>query len=225
MSMENVIVSWSSGKDSALALYTLMDDPEIKIAGLLTTILSDSNKVSMHHVDRGLVEQQAESLDLPLEMVYFDPDEPLDNYECDMRDTLMRFQEQGISAVVSGDINLETLRANREQKLGQIGMRAIFPLWERNTQGLTEFLINNQFKTVITSVDTEMLNVDYLGKVIDNHLLSTLPFGIDPCGENGEYHSFVFDGPIFREPVQYTLGEVETHDGRYYFRDIFLRCK
>ena len=219
--MEKVIISWSSGKDSALALYEVMKSPETLVVGLLTTIVKDTNKVSMHHVDRGLVEQQAAVLGLPLEVVDFNPNDSQAHYETSMRQALKKYMEQGVSAVVSGDINLVELRKRREENLAQIGLRTIFPLWERDTQELAEHLVQMGFKTVITSVDMTVLSRGDLGQVIDAQFLAGLPTGVDPCGENGEYHSFVFDGPIFKKPIKYSLGEVTSLDSRYFYCNLF----
>jgi uncharacterized protein (TIGR00290 family) len=218
--LEKVIVSWSSGKDSALALYEVMHNPEYDVIGLLTTINRSTNWVSMHNVHRHLVERQAASIGLPLEVVSFYPADAKKSYETSMRKALSKYQRQGVTAVVSGDIYLEDLRKNREDKLAQIGLGSIFPLWERVTRELAETLVKTGFRTVITSVDTEVLSRDYLGQVIDAQFLASLPAGVDPCGENGEYHSFVFDGPFFQEPVQFTLGKISSYEDRYIYFDL-----
>ena len=223
--MEKVIVSWSSGKDSALALYEVMNNPEVQLVGLLTTINEDSSQVSMHHIDQALVEQQAASIGLPLEVIYFNPNDSYENYEISMRDVLSRYQHEGVTAVVSGDIFLEELRARREQNLARIGLRAVFPLWDLDTQDLLAKFIHLGFKAVITSVDSELLDEVYLGKLIDSQFYKSLPKEVDPCGEQGEYHSFVFDGPIFQMPVQYTMGEVKTHEDRYFYCDLIANHK
>jgi uncharacterized protein (TIGR00290 family) len=218
--LEKVIVSWSSGKDSALALYAVMDNPEFQVVALLTTIAEDTNQVSMHHIDRALVEQQAASIGLPLEVICFNPNDSPGNYELSMRRALSRYQHEGVTAVVSGDIFLEELRARREQNLARIDLRAIFPLWDLDTQDLLANFIRLGFKAVITSVDSVLLNRDYLGTLIDAQFSESLPEGVDPCGEQGEYHTFVFDGPIFQMPIQYTMGEVKTLENRYFYCDL-----
>ena len=218
--LEKVIVSWSSGKDSALALYEVIHNPDYDVIGLLTTIDRSTNWISMHNVHRNLVEQQSGSIGIPLEVVSFDPDDGFDSYETSMRRTLNEYQQQGVSAVVSGDIFLEELRKVREDNLAQIGLRGIFPLWKRNTRELAETLVQNGFKAVITSVDTAVLSSNFLGQVIDTQFLASLPPGVDPCGENGEYHSFVFDGPYYQAPIQFTLGKVTSYDDRFYYYDL-----
>ena len=218
--LEKVIVSWSSGKDSALALYEVMHNPDYDVIGLLTTIDRSTDRISMHNVHRNLVEQQSGSIGIPLEVVSFDPDDGFDSYKTSMRRTLNEYQQQGVSAVVSGDIFLEELRKVREDNLAQIGLRGIFPLWKRNTRELAETLVQNGFKAVITSVDTAVLSSNFLGQVIDTQFLASLPPGVDPCGENGEYHSFVFDGPYYQVPIQFTLGEVTSYDDRFYYYDL-----
>jgi uncharacterized protein (TIGR00290 family) len=213
-------VSWSSGKDSALALYEVMNNPDIQVVGLLTTITEGSNLVSMHHVDGALVEQQAALIGLPLDVIYINPNDSNENYGNSMRHTLSRYQHEGVTAVVSGDIFLDELRARREQNLARIGLRAIFPLWDMDTQDLLARFVRLGFKAVITSVDSVLLNKDYLGKLIDAQFSESLPEGVDPCGEQGEYHTFVFDGPIFQMPIQYTMGEVKTLENRYFYCDL-----
>jgi uncharacterized protein (TIGR00290 family) len=218
--VEKAIVSWSSGKDSALALFEVMNSPDYEAIALLTTIAQDSNRVSMHHVQRSLVERQAASLGLPLDVVLFTPNASNETYETAMRQTLSKYQQLGVTAVVSGDIFLDELRKSREDKLAQLGLTGIFPLWKRDTRELAEMLVNRGFKALITCVDTAVLDRQFLGRVIDAQFLATLPAVVDPCGENGEYHSFVFDGPIFREPVRHTPGEVTSLDGRYFYCDL-----
>ena len=218
--LEKVIVSWSSGKDSALALYEVMHNPDFDVIGLLTTIDRSTDRISMHNVHRNLVEQQSGSIGIPLEVVSFDPDDGFDRYETSMRRTLNKYQHQGASAVVSGDIFLEELRKVREDNLAKIGLRGIFPLWKRNTRELAETLVQNGFKAVITSVDTAVLSSYFLGQVIDTQFLASLPPGVDPCGENGEYHSFVFDGPYYQAPIQFALGKVTSYDDRFYYYDL-----
>jgi len=218
--LEKVIVSWSSGKDSALALYEVMHSSDHDVIGLLTTINSSTNLVSMHHVHRNLVEQQSASIGIPLEVVRFDPDDGIDSYETSMRRTLNKYRQQGATAVVSGDIFLEELRKVREDNLAQIGLKGIFPLWKRNTRELAETLVHYGFKAVITSVDTTALSSDFLGQVVDTQFLASLPPGVDLCGENGEYHSFVFDGPYFQAPIQFTRGKVTSYDDRFYHYDL-----
>lgn len=221
--MEKVIVSWSGGKDSVLALYKLINNPETQVVGLITTIAEDSNQVSMHHVDRALVEQQADSICLPLEVVPFNPNGSQESYEISIRQALGKYQQQGVTAVVSGDIFLEDLRAYRKEKLAQIGLNAIFPLWGLDPRDLLATFVQLGFKAVITSVDSVLISREYLGKLIDSKFTESFAEGVDPCGEHGEYHSFVFDGPIIQKPIQYTMGQVKTLEGRYFYRDLLAR--
>ena len=218
--MEKVLVSWSSGKDSALALHQVMDDPAMEVVALLTTISSDTNRVSMHTTRLALVEQQAHSLGLPLVVVRFAPDGPPDAYGLAMRDVLAAHRDQGVSGVVFGDIFLDELRQTRESKLAQAGMRGVFPLWKRDTRELAQEMVALGYRAITTCVDTAAMGPEFLGRFIDDGFLAELPATADPCGENGEYHSFVCDGPRFQAPIAFTLGEVTSFEERYFYRDL-----
>jgi uncharacterized protein (TIGR00290 family) len=215
-----VLLSWSSGKDSALALHEIRKDADHEIVALLTTIAKDSNVVSMHGVRRTLVERQAAALGLPLEIVLFAPAAPVDTYQAAMRQVLARYQEEGVAGVVFGDIFLDELRRSREEKLAQLGLKGLFPLWRRDTRQVARTLVCLGFKAITTCVDTAVLGRQFLGRVIDEQFLAELPPAVDPCGENGEYHSFVFDGPGFREPIRATPGQVTSCQERYYYCDL-----
>ncbi len=214
------LVSWSSGKDSALALRTVLDQGVCQVAALLTTVSSPAGRIAMHGVRRALVEQQAAALGLPLEVVTFNPDEPAAAYEAALRHVLSRWQKQGVQAVICGDIFLESVRRRREEKLAAAGWSALFPLWGRDPRELMAEFVHYGFRAILTSVDTAVLGCEFLGRVIDQRFLAELPPRVDPCGENGEYHTFVFDGPGFSRPVGFTIGTVESPDGRYFTCDL-----
>jgi uncharacterized protein (TIGR00290 family) len=218
--MDQILVSWSSGKDSALALYEMMHTPDYEVTALLTTIAEDSDRISMHSVRRALVERQAEALGLSLEAVLFTPTAPAEAYQDKMRRVLTSYRAKGVTAVVFGDIYLDDLRQSREGKLAQLDMKGLFPLWKRDTRELVETFIQLGFKAITTCVDTAVLDRRFLGRAIDESFLSELPASVDPCGENGEYHSFVFDGPIYREPIRFTPGKVTSYEARYYYCDL-----
>jgi uncharacterized protein (TIGR00290 family) len=217
--MEKVIASWSGGKDSALAIYETLKSGDYEIVSLLTTINRDYDRVSMHGVPRVLAEQQAESLGLPIKEVMVPKDCTEEQYEMIMNEVLKGFKEAGISRVVYGDIFLEWIRDYRTRNLAKLGMEGIFPIWGRDTRELSRTFVKEGFKAVLTCVDTRKLAHAFLGRVFDEKLLAELPSDIDPNGENGEFHSFVFAGPIFKQPVRYTLGSSVTRNS-YAFQDL-----
>jgi len=218
--MENVLVSWSGGKDSAIALYEILKTQNYQISALLTTVTEDYNRISMHGVRSILLERQVASLGFPLEKVLIPKNASNEEYESNMGQVLARYKETGVSSVVFGDIFLEDLRRYREEKLASLGMRGIFPLWKSETRELALSLNVLGFKAISTCVDSQMLGRQFAGRQIDAQFLTELPPGVDPCGENGEYHSFVFDGPIFKESVAYTPGEVVLRENRFFYCDL-----
>ena len=217
--MEKVLVSWSSGKDSALALYEIQRSKRYEIVSLLSTVTEDYDRVSLHGVPRVLVEQQAKSLGLPLHKVFIPSDCSDKEYESIMNTTLTKFKEDGISLVVFGDIFLQWVKEYRENNLSKLGMKPILPIWGRDTAELAKSFIDLGFKAVITCVDTRVLDKKFLGRVIDADFLAQLPPEVDPSGENGEFHSFVFEGPIFKERIGYKLG-TQVSKNSYRFRDL-----
>jgi len=217
---EKVLFTWSGGKDSAMALYELQMAHGYEISALLTTITEDYDRISMHGVRRILLEQQAESLGLPVEKIYITKNSSSEEYEAKMRDKLMHYQSRGVLSVVFGDIFLEELRKYREENLSKIGMKPLFPIWKRDTAELAHTIIDLGFKAVITCVDSNVLNKIFVGRTFDEQLLSELPATVDPCGENGEFHSFVYDGPIFRKRISHRKGEVILRDNRFYYCDL-----
>jgi uncharacterized protein (TIGR00290 family) len=214
------VVSWSSGKDSALALRTALDLGLCQVVALLTTVSLLGGRIPMHGVRRTLVEEQAAVLGLPLEIVTFNPAEPAAAYEAAMHRSLSRWQKQGASVVVCGDIFLESVRQRRQEKLAAAGWSALFPLWGRDPHELLAEFVRRGFKAIITGVDTAVLGKGFLGQVIDDGFVAELPPGVDPCGENGEYHTFVFDGPGFSWPVGFVIGAIGSPDGRYFTCDL-----
>lgn len=217
--MEKVIASWSGGKDSALSLYEVWKSGQYEIVSLLTTINQGYDRVSMHGVRRVLIEQQAKSIGLPLEKVMLPKDCSEEQYDVIMNEVLGRFKQEGISRVVYGDIFLEWIKDYRTKNLTKLGMEGIFPIWGRDTRELSRTFIEEGFKAVITCVNTKMLSRKFLGRMFDKDLLADLPPDIDPNGENGEFHSFVFAGPIFKDRVNYTLGRSVSGDS-YSFQDL-----
>jgi uncharacterized protein (TIGR00290 family) len=218
--LENVLVSWSGGKDSAIALYEIVQGHRYTVSALLTTLTEDYDRVSMHGVRRVLLERQAAAVGYPLEKVFISKGASNEEYEARMGQVLARHKDAGITGVVFGDIFLADLRKYREDKLATLGMEAIFPIWGRDTRELALSLSTSGFKAITTCVDTQALSGQFVGRVVDGQFLSELPPGIDPCGENGEYHSFVYDGPVFKEPVSFTTGEIVLRENRFCYCDL-----
>jgi uncharacterized protein (TIGR00290 family) len=223
---EQVVLSWSGGKDSALALYELHRTGRYQVVALLTTLAQEYDRVSHHGVRSELLERQASALRLPLEKLYISVTSPhpcrtdgsvvMAEYEQLMDQAMLRFKAQGIAAVAFGDIFLLHLRRYREEKLAQRGMKAVFPLWQRDTTELVRSFVALGFKAVLACVDGGKLGEAFAGRPLDQQFLDDLPVGVDPCGENGEYHSFVYDGPIFQEPVPMRVGAVVLREARYF---------
>ncbi|HXG08640.1 MAG TPA: ATP-binding protein [Gemmataceae bacterium] len=212
------IVSWSGGKDSALALWEARGDFEI--VALLTTVTEGYDRVSMHGVRTSLLERQAESLGYPVAKVVIPSACGNADYEHRMRAALERYRQAGVSAVICGDIFLEEVRRYREERLFTAGLRGVFPLWHRDTAALARHFLALGFRAVLCCVDTNVLAPDFAGRLYDTTLLAGLPLGADPCGENGEFHSFVFDGPGFARPVGYMVGERTLRDNRFCYCDL-----
>ncbi len=218
--MERVLVSWSGGKDSAMALAEILKGQHHEVAALMTTVTRDYDRISMHGVRRTLLKLQAQSLGLQLEEVFITKKATNREYESSMAKVLAQYQDFGVSSVVFGDIFLEDLRRYREDMLGSVNMRGIFPIWRRETNELARFFIASGFKAITTCIDTTVLGEHLVGREIDETFLSELPVGADPCGENGEYHSFVYDGPIFNKRIPVSLGEKVLRDNRFYYCDL-----
>ncbi len=217
--MEKVIMAWSGGKDSALALHEIQKSQQYEIVSLLTTITEDYDRISMHSVRRTLLEQQVRALGLPIEEVFIPRSCSLEEYDAKMMGVLAGFKQAGITTAVYGDIFLEWVKEYRENNLAKLGMKCIFPIWGRDTAELTRSFIDLGFQAVVTCVDGRVLDEKFVGRMLDEEFWAELPANIDPSGENGEFHSFVVDGPIFKKRVAYTLGEVVQRDS-YYFSDL-----
>jgi uncharacterized protein (TIGR00290 family) len=215
---EKAIVSWSGGKDSALALYEVA--AEYDIVALLTTVTSGYDRISMHGVRTVLLEQQAAVLGYPLEQVRISPKCGNEEYESGMRAALERHRAAGVSRVICGDIFLEDVRRYREERLFLNGLTGVFPLWQRDSRELAHHFLRLGFRAVLCCIDTRVLDGRFAGRVYDETLLAELPATVDPCGENGEFHTFVFAGPNFAQPIPYILGEYTLREGRFGYRDL-----
>jgi len=223
MMATKAILAWSGGKDSAMALYEIRRTGAYEIERLLTTVSQDYDRVCMHGVRTALIEQQAAELGLPLDKIYLAAKESQEGYDTKMRGYLTDCRQQGIEAVAFGDLFLADVRQYREKSLSRVNMQAVFPLWQRNTQVLANIFIQTGFKAVITCVDLEALNPAFAGRDYDPAFLADLPTGVDPCGERGEFHSFVYDGPIFRGAVPFTAGLTIKRDNRFMYIDLIPR--
>jgi uncharacterized protein (TIGR00290 family) len=217
--MEDVLVSWSGGKDSCLALYELQQAGRHRAAALLTTVTRDYERVSMHGVRRVLLERQAESLGLPLRQVLISKGATNEEYEREVAKAFSEYRAEGVETVVFGDLFLEDVRAYRERFLARHGMRGLYPVWMRETGEFVRKFIALGFRAVVTCVSGEALDGSFAGRLIDEEFLASLPPGVDPCGENGEFHSFVFDGPSFKEEVNFSVGERVLRDS-FWFCDL-----
>jgi uncharacterized protein (TIGR00290 family) len=214
MMREKVLLSWSGGKDSALALHAISRNQRYEIEGLLTTVTEDYHRISMHGVREALLEQQARSIGLPISKVLISKNGSNEEYESQMKEVLLQFQQSGVNAVVFGDIFLEDIRKYREGNLARVGMKGVFPLWGKDN--LPQAFIDSGFKAIVTCVDAKALDKKFVGRLFDGEFLYELPAGVDPNGENGEFHSFVYEGPIFRKKISYRIGEVVKRDSFYY---------
>ena len=207
------VLSWSGGKDSALALHALLMDPTIELRGLLTTITDEYERVSMHGVRSALVEAQAAALGLPLWTVRIPPSATNEIYEAAMLERLSELRRDGIETIAFGDLFLEDVRAYRERMVGASGLRPLFPLWGRTTSALAREFIASGFRAVIVCVDPRQIDVSHCGAEFDEGLLDALPSAADPCGERGEFHTFVYDGPMFCEPIATQRGDIVQRTG------------
>jgi uncharacterized protein (TIGR00290 family) len=217
---EPILLSWSGGKDSALALHALRRTPDVEVAGLLTTVTEEYDRISMHGVRRVLLERQAEAAGLPLHVVPIPPVCTNEVYEERMGAALAPLRQSGIRRVAFGDLFLEDIRAYRESKLAGAGMEALFPVWGLDTAELAREFIDQGFGAVLVCVDTQALDAAFAGRDFDASLLRDLPPGVDPCGENGEFHTFVHAGPIFRQAIPIRRGVQETRLERFRYQDL-----
>jgi uncharacterized protein (TIGR00290 family) len=218
--MEPVIVFWSGGKDSALALHTIQQAGNYEIAALLTTVSEDDERISMHGVRRSLLEQQAAMLGLPLEVVPMPPFPSNAVYLQRLRRALQPYAARGVRTVVFGDLFLADLRAWREAQFAEMELRCVFPLWGRDTAALAREFVRLGFKAVTVCVDGQTLDRAIAGRLFDAAFLAELPPEVDPCGENGEFHTFVWDGPNFKAPVLCVPWTITLQNDRFWLCDL-----
>ena len=218
--MTKVALSWSSGKDSAWALHLLRQDPAIEVVALVTTLNEQFDRVAMHAVRRELLERQAESAGVPLWKVPLPWPCSNQDYEARMRDLCAQAVRQGVTAMAFGDLFLGDIRMYRERQLSGSGIEPLFPVWGLPTLALAQEMIAAGLRAKITCVDPKFLPARFAGRDFDAQFLADLPAEVDPCGEKGEFHSFVYDGPMFRHPIPVQVGEIIERDG-FVFADLF----
>lgn len=234
----NAFFNWSGGKDSALCLYKALQSKQYNIQSLLTNVNAVHDRVSMHGVRRSLLVVQAASINIPLQTIELPEQPTMFEYEQSMMNTIQQLKLQGYTKAIFGDIFLEDLKLYREEKLKELNIECVFPLWKIDTTELIKEFIDLGFKAIIVCVNENYLDKSFCGRLIDESFINDLPGNVDVCGENGEFHSFVFDGPIFKEPVKFYKGEViykkyeapknrdgdqsknKTAEYGFYFRDL-----
>ncbi|GAL83557.1 hypothetical protein MYP_784 [Sporocytophaga myxococcoides] len=236
--MQKAVFCWSGGKDSAFALYKTISSGAFEILALLTTINSAYSRVSMHGVREELMDLQAKHIGIPLYKVYIPEVCTNEEYEKQMEEAMIYWKEKGVSHIIFGDIFLEDLKRYREEKLEKVGMKAVFPLWKEDTAELLSSFLKLGFKTMICSGSCKNINEELVGETLSEEIVGLMSPGTDPCGENGEFHTFVYEGPVFREKldvactekvVKYynvkkeTEGRIVEEEVGYWFADIKLK--
>lgn len=207
MTAHKTYFNWSTGKDSALALYYLLQDKHYSIDQLVTTVNSAYNRVSMHGLRVSLLEKQVAALGIDLLQIRLPEQPSMEDYNSIMTKTTNQLKNKGFTHAAFGDILLEDLKAYREKQLGEQGIKTVFPLWNRDTKQLMQEFLDLGFKAIIVCADSKYFSEDFVGRIIDKDLLASLPDTVDPCGENGEFHTFCFDGPVFKYPIAFEVGE------------------
>jgi len=227
-----VLMNWSGGKDSALALYRLLRDPAYSVTDLLTTLNGPNGRVSMHGVRQELVAAQARRIGLPLHTLALPDPTPMADYARQLADTLRPVAAGGVTHAAYGDLFLEDLRQWREQQLAAVGLTGLFPLWRLDSRALLEEFWAAGFRTIVVAVNGQILDPSFCGRDLDRGFVADLPPGVDPCGENGEFHTFVVDAPYFSRPISVKRGETvertycftdaagRAHTSLYYFTDL-----
>ena len=216
---EPVVMSWSGGKDSAVALHELLRGDDYEVVSLMTSVSEEFRRISHHGVREELLDEQARAIGIPLEKVYLPSGDSggctNDVYEAIMEKVMIAYRTKGVQTVAFGDLFLQDLREWREANLAKAGMRGIFPIWKRNTTKFAHDVIASGYKAYLSCVEGKV-GAGFAGRAYDEKLLGDLPAGIDPCGEYGEFHSYVYDSPIFKKPVRVSIGEIVVRDERFY---------
>ncbi len=208
MQQNRSFFNWSSGKDASLALHLLQQQESLPVDLLVTTLSEAHQRVSMHGLHRSLLEAQAEALGIALDIIELPHDNTMATYDKIMGDKLAQLKAAGYTHSCFGDIFLEDLREYRETKLASVGLKAVFPIWQIDTTRLIKQFIDLEFKAIVVCINASLLPKSFCGRIIDQSFINDLPKHVDPCGENGEFHTFCFDGPIFNHPVDFRKGEL-----------------
>lgn len=206
-------LSWSSGKDSAWALHVLRQSGKYEVTGLFTTVNTAFDRVAMHAVRVELLRRQAQAVGLPMYLIEIPYPCSDEQYAAAMSDFIVRAREEGVQCMAFGDLYLQDVRRYREERMQGTGIEPVFPLWEKPTRALLEEMLEKGLRACLTCVDPRVLPAEFAGRELTVSLLEDMPSGIDPCGENGEFHTFVFDGPMFAQPLEIESGEVVARDG------------
>lgn len=207
MNKHKTYFNWSSGKDSALALYHLLNNDAYSVEELITTVNMHYNRVSMHGLRQELLTAQTNALNIPASLIELPEMPSMTVYEQKMLETTVRLKNNGFTHSAFGDIFLEDLKTYRENQLAKQKIKTVFPLWKRDTKELLNEFLDLGFKTIIVCANSKYFGEDFVGTIIDKDFIKNLPEDVDPCGENGEFHTFCFDGPIFSKPIKFTIGE------------------
>ena len=235
--MKKALFHWSGGKDSSLALYYILQQKEYEISSLLTTVSEKYDRISMHGVRKSVLEQQVKSLGMPLDTLVLPKGVSMTDYDHLMEEKLLLFKQKGVNYSIYGDIFLEDLKKYREHNLKKIGLQGIFPIWLKDTTALVKEFIALGFKSIVVCANARLLGEGFVGRLIDQSFLDDLPSEVDPAGENGEFHSFVYDGPIFSQAIPIEIGEKvlrsyapdqedSTHnwDHQFWYCDLMLKA-
>jgi uncharacterized protein (TIGR00290 family) len=206
--MTRAYFNWSGGKDSALALWKVLKEKKFEIEYLLTSMNSFHDRISMHGVRRDLLEAQASSLNIPLTTIELPEESSMAEYETAIMNKVNHFKEKDITHSIFGDIFLEDLKQYREQKLATAGIQCVFPIWKKDTKQLLKEFVDEGFKAIVVCINERFLDKRFCGMMIDQNFINKLPSTVDACGENGEFHSFVYDGPIFKYRIPFVKGEM-----------------
>lgn len=210
--MTKAYLNWSSGKDATFALHKAVESGDFSVEKLVTSLNTDFDRVSMHGIRKELLERQAESLGIPLHIIPLHGDVSMEKYNDIMREHTSQLKKEGFETAIFGDIFLEDLMEYRKEQLKTIGLTGEFPLWKMETSTLSKQLIELGYKAIVVSINAKLLDESFCGRIYDESFLADLPDNVDPCGENGEFHTFVFDGPLFKKPIDFTVGEKVLRD-------------
>lgn len=229
MHKPKAMMNWSGGKDSALALHAILQQGQYEVVGLLTTIGEGNGRIAMHGVREELLEQQAAAIGLPLHKVYLPEQVSMIDYDAIMHRHLQALVENGVTHAIFGDLFLEDLKAYREKRLAELNLTGVFPLWQQNTAVLARQFVAQGFRAITVCINEKQLDRSFVGREMDAAFFASLPAEVDPCGENGEYHSFVYAGPIFAQPIPVQTGQIvrralgeanDTFDTAFFYADL-----